>query len=187
MTERQVSSEALLFHTSGLHRIYLHWTAGARGVIHLEKKAYNGLVDHDCKRHLGKWSFEDQASYRAGVRGASGTLNSNTGCIQLAADAMAGAVEVPFNPGSAPMTWEQVDELCLWSAELSLAFDIPVSRHSILSHAEIQSTLGIRQRFKWDICWLPDMSRPGDPIECGDRLRDIIADKVEVLAFKQAA
>lgn len=184
MAERSVTSEAALFHSSGLHRIHLHWTAGAEGVIHLERKAYNGLVDHDAERHLGVHSFEDQARYRVGVRGASHTRNSNTGCIGLAVDAMAGAQESPFNAGSAPATWEQIEEMCAWAAELALDYDIPVTRYSILMHSEVQPTLGIRQKWKWDLNWLPDMDRPGDPIECGDRLRSLITDKMEVLTFK---
>jgi hypothetical protein len=184
MQKRAVISEAALFHASGLHRINLHWTAGASGVIQLERKAYNGLVDHDGNRHYGVHSFEDQARYAVGVRGASHTRNSNTGCIGLAVDAMAGATEVPFDKGTAPATWDQIEEMCTWAAELALQYDIPVTRYSIMMHSEVQPTLGIRQKWKWDLNWLPDMDRPGDPIECGDRLRNLISDKMEVQSFK---
>jgi len=41
----------------------------------------------------------------------------------------------------------------------------------VLTHAEVQPTLGVRQRGKWDITWLPGMEAPGDPIDVGDVLR----------------
>lgn len=186
MDERQVTSEPELFDPSGLHRIHWHWTAGENGVIGLERRAYNGLVDHDGNRHAGVWAPEDQARYAAGIRGASHTLNGNSGAIGLSVDAMAGAVERPFDPGTAPMTWVQVDELCAWTAELCVKFDIPVTRFSTLSHSEIQPTLGIQQRFKWDINWLPDMDAPGDPIEVGDRLRKMTSEKLDVLLVKHS-
>lgn len=169
---RQPSS---LFHPSGLHRIHLHWTGGADGVIRMERTAYNGLVARDGERVMGQFPFEAQADYAVG-RAASHTLNANPGAIGLSADAMAGAKERPFNPGSAPMTVRQLDEICRWSAELSVRYWIPVRRFSILTHAEVQPTLGIRQRWKWDITWLPGMSDPGDPVAVGDRLREMISD-----------
>lgn len=185
MIERAVKTVAGLFHASGLHRIHLHWTAGAAGVIEFERRAYNGLVDHNGNRHWGTSSLEDQARYQAGVRGASHTLNANTGAIGLAIDAMAGANEVPFRAGTAPMTWGQVDEVCQWAAELSIAHDIPVTPYSILTHAEVQPTLGITQRWKWDINWLPDMDRAGDPIVVGNRLRAIISEKRDMILARQ--
>ncbi len=167
-----------LFHSSGLHRIHLHWTAGADGVIKVERTAYNGLVTRDGERVMGHFPFEAQAKYAVG-KAASHTLNANTGSIGLSADAMAGAKERPFNPGAAPMTARQLDELCRWTAELSVAYWIPVSRFSTLSHSEVQPTLGIRQRWKWDINWLPGMPRPGDPIEVGDRIRAMISEHLQ--------
>lgn len=164
-----------LFHKSGLHRIHLHWTAGADGVIQMEKSAYNGLVTRDGERVEGLFPFEAQANYAVG-QAASHTLNANSGAIGLTADAMANARERPFDRGSAPMTPRQVDELCRWTAECCAAYWIPVSRFSALTHAEVQPTLGIRQRWKWDITWLPGMSAPGDPIDVGDRLRAMISE-----------
>lgn len=177
LSERGGRSAADLFHHSGLHRIHLHWTAGAYGVIDLERHHYNGIVDQTGARYDGEWRFEAQARYQPG-RAASHTLNANTGAIGLAADAMAGARERPFDTGSAPLTWDQIAELCNWAAELSVAYDIPVSRYSILTHAEVQPTLGILQRAKWDITWLPDMDAPADPVCVGDRLRALIGDRI---------
>lgn len=169
-----------LFHHSGLHRIHLHWTAGADGVIDVERQHYNGIVDRLGNRWDGIYRFEAQARYQVG-RAASHTLNANTGAIGLAADAMGGAVERPFSAGPCPLTWPQLNELAAWTAELCIAYDIPVSRWSVLTHAEVQQTLGITQRQKWDYMWLPDMDAPGDAIAVGDRLRAMVAERMHGL------
>lgn len=175
---RSGRSAADLFHHSGLHRIHLHWTAGADGVIDLERHHYNGIVDRAGNRWDGKYRFEAQARYQIGSA-ASHTLNANTGAIGLAADAMGGAVERPFDPGPCPLTWPQLRELAAWTAELCVAYDIPVTKWSVLTHAEVQQTLGIRQRNKWDYMWLPDMDAPGDAIAVGDRLRAMVIEQMQ--------
>jgi hypothetical protein len=106
---------------------------------------------------------------------AAHTLNCNTGSIGVAVAAMAGAVERPFNPGKAPITPAQVEGLVKLVRDLCRGYGIPVTRETVLSHAEVQPTLGIKQRGKWDIAWLPGMDAPGDPVKVGDHLRGLIA------------
>lgn len=168
-----------LFDASGLHRIHWHWTAGAYGVNDLEERSYNRLIDERGRAHDGQFPPEAQAGYAPG-RAASHTRNANSGAIGLAVDCMAGAVERPFSPGKAPMTAAHVEGLVKETACLCQKYWIPVTRWSVLSHAEVQPTLGIRQRFKWDITWLPDMARPGDPIEVGDRLRAMVREEMGI-------
>ena len=175
---RGVRKVADLFGPSGLHRVHWHWTAGADGLIDMERRAYNELVDRDGNVWDGVFRPEAQATYRIG-RAASHTLNANTGAIGLAADAMAGAQERPFFAGAAPLTWPQVHALCERTAQHCEMYDIPVSKWSTLTHAEVQPTLGIRQRFKWDITWLPDMSAPGDPVQIGERLRGMVREHLQ--------
>jgi hypothetical protein len=173
MHDRVVTDPRHLFHISGLHRIHWHWTAGAYGEIQLELDHYNVLIDHDGAEVAGTFPPLAQANYAPGLA-ASHTLNANTGAIGLALDCMAGARERPFRSGPYPITHDQLEALAILTARLCKRYDIPVSRWSTLSHAEIQPTLGIRQRLKWDITWLPGMTRPGDPVEVGDRLRDMV-------------
>lgn len=176
LAARRGSTTVDLFHVTGLHRIHLHWPAGTYYPNAAERRAYNGLVDGDCARVDGVFRFEAQGRYQVG-KAASHTLDANTGAIGLACCGMRGAIERPFIHGQYPLRWDMLEELCDWAAELAVAYDIPNSRYSILTHAEIQPTLGIRQRFKWDIVWLPGMASPGDPIEVGDQLRAMISEK----------
>jgi hypothetical protein len=72
------------------------------------------------------------------------------------------------------MTPEQLVGLARAAARLCAAYDIPVSRWSVLTHAEVHPTLGIAQRQKWDVNVLPGMAAPVDPITAGDRIRELI-------------
>lgn len=167
-----------LFHHSGLHRVHWHWTAGAYGAIALELRAYNAVVDEHGNVHDGLFRPEAQARYQPG-KAASHTLNANTGAIGISVDAMAGAKDRPFHWGSAPMTQAQIDGMIDQTALWCAAYDIPCSPFSTLSHAEVQETLGIRQKWKWDIRVLPGMDDIADARAIGDRLRAMLAERLE--------
>ena len=91
---------------------------------------------------------------------------------------MAGAQERPFRAGKYPITPAQVDALATLCADLCRQYDIPVSRQTVLSHAEVQPTLGITQRGKWDVTWLPGMAAPGNSVAVGDQIRALIVAKL---------
>lgn len=166
-----------LFGSSGLARIHLHWSGGSEGVSKEERDSYNGLVLHNTERHPGRFSFESQSDYGVG-RAASHTLSFNSHAGGLCIDGMYGAREVPFSAGRYPINEEQLAEFCLWAAELSVQFWIPVNVFGFPTHAEIERVFGVRQRQKWDITWLPGMSKAGDAREVGDRLRDMITERL---------
>ena len=98
---------------------------------------------------------------------------------------MADAVERPFRAGRYPITELQIDVMATFVADLCRKYRIPVTRRTVLSHAEVQPTLGIHQRGKWDIAWLPGMKAPADPIIVGDRLRAEIAAKLAKIPRKR--
>ena len=157
-----------------MQRIILHWSAGAHTPSNLDRQHYHFVIDGAGKVHPGKWPAEANAKPVKGQYAAH-TLNCNTGSIGVAVAAMAGAVERPFDAGSHPITPAQVASLVGLCRDLSRKYGILVSRQTILSHAEVQPTLGIKQRGKWDIAWLPGMDKPGDPVAVGDHLRGLIA------------
>ena len=157
-----------------MKRIIMHWTAGGHAVSATDKRHYHFIVEGsgnvvagnhapEANAHIAKPT--DGSTYAAHTRGA------NTGSIGVAVAAMRGAVERPFNAGPSPITPAQVDALVTLVAGLCKQYDIPVTRQTVLTHAEVQRTLGIAQRGKWDISWLPDMTAAGDPVAVGDMLR----------------
>jgi hypothetical protein len=154
-------------------RVIFHWTAGGNTPSNLDKGHYHFLIDGAGNVHKGTHPVE---ANRKPVKGkyAAHTLNCNTGSIGVAVCAMAGAVERPFNAGSAPITPAQVKALAGLLRDLCAQYKIPVTRETVLSHAEVQPTLGIKQRGKWDIAWLPGMKGPGDPVAVGDKIRAMV-------------
>lgn len=173
-TEAQRARGLPLVHPSGLTRVHWHWTAGTHRANSTDRAAYHTLIEGDGTiLHVA----EPTAS-------RSHTRNANSGAIGISLCAMSGAVERPFSVGKYPVTMAQVAALVRETARICLAYDIPVSRWSTLSHAEIQPSLGIAQKQKWDICWLPDMAAPGDPIFIGDRIRNMV--RAEIISTKGA-
>ena len=153
-----------------MQRIIMHWSAGTHTVSALDRQHYHFIIDGSGVVHDGIHKPEANERPVSG-KYAAHTLNCNTGSIGVAVAAMAGAVEAPFSPGKYPITEAQVDALAGLCAHLCARYGIDVTRRTVLSHAEVQPTLKITQRGKWDIAWLPGMAKPGDPVAVGDVLR----------------
>lgn len=164
-----------------MKRIILHWTAGRNKVTATDKKHYHFIVDGDGVVHAGNLPPEANLSTADGEYAAH-TRGTNTGAIGLAAAGMWNAKERPFNPGPSPMTQVQIDAMTTEAARLAKKYKIPVRRDTILTHAEVEPTLGIKQRGKWDITWLPGMAKVGKPVDVGDRLRGMIKAEIEAMA-----
>lgn len=161
-----------------MKRIIMHWTAGGHRANATDTRHYHFIIelgpdgiprvvpgDHPPEANERIENPSDGSTYAAHTRSA------NTGAIGIAVAGMRGAVERPFNPGPSPMTEAQVDLLVNTVADLAKLYGIPVTPTTVLTHAEVQPTLGIAQRNKWDIMWLPGMSATADPIEIGNTLR----------------
>lgn len=158
-----------------MQRIIMHWTAGADGITAKEADSYHYLVSRDGTVTAGADPVSANIPPLVPGRYAAHTLGANSHSIGVCLDAMAGAMERPFSFGLYPITEVQLGAFVALVARLAGQYRIPVTRQTILSHAEVQPTLGIVQRGKWDICWLPGMMAPGDPVEVGDILRQRIA------------
>ena len=109
---------------------------------------------------------------------AAHTRGTNTGSIGVSLACMAGAIEAPFNAGKYPMTRQQWDGIIQGIAQLCKFYKIPVTPETVLSHAQVQKTLGIKQAGKWDFTRLAfDPSVVGAKA-CGDRMRSEVSAKL---------
>lgn len=158
-----------------MKRVIMHWTAGTNKISPIDKQHYHEIVDGNGQRELGNLRPEanldiSDGNYMAHTRGLNG------GSIGLAMAGMHGAKDRPFNAGKYPMTAKQLTAFVAMVAEYAETYNIPITRQTVLTHAEVQPTLGVPQRGKWDIAWLPDMTGPVDPVAVGDRLRQMIKD-----------
>ena len=161
-----------------MNRIIIHWTAGGNKANATDKRHYHTIVEGDGNIVSGNHpvsandpirSPNDGSTYAAHTRGA------NTKAIGIAMAGMRGAKERPFDHGPSPITPWQVAALVEEVAILCRIHAIPVTRETVLTHAEVQSTLGIKQNNKWDVMWLPGMAAAGDAHKIGDHLRERIA------------
>lgn len=136
-----------------IKRIHLHWTAGGHKANATDKKSYHILVEGTGKLVRGSNTIDANATPRPSPRRAraSHTLNANTGAIGVSLCCMRKARERPFDPGPSPMTREQWDVGMQVLADLAEKYDVLVTPQTILTHAEVQPNLGIKQRNKWDI------------------------------------
>ncbi|CLP56401.1 N-acetylmuramoyl-L-alanine amidase [Mycobacterium tuberculosis] len=161
-----------------MSRIIFHWTAGNSKASADDKKHYHLLIEDDAKLIRGVPSIDLNSEPKAKAGYAAHTLNCNTGSIGVSLCGMAGAVESPFNAGKQPITIMQWNALSNVLAQLCKRYGIKVSRQTVLSHAEVQETLGIKQKGKWDIARLPfDPSIQGAR-KIGDQIRAMVSAKL---------
>lgn len=151
-------------------RIILHWTAGTHKASEFDRAHYHILIEDDGKLIRGIPSIKlNEAPAKKGY--AAHTLGANSGSIGVSLCCMGGANEAPFDPGKYPMTREQWDALTSVVADLCRRYSIRITDMNVLSHAEVENNLGIKQRNKWDITRLAfDPSVKGAKA-CGDKLR----------------
>jgi hypothetical protein len=166
-----------------MKRIICHWTGGGYKATALDKKHYHFIFEDDGKMVEGIHSVSANENTKDGVYAAH-TFHCNEGSIGTSLCCMAGAIENPYKPGKSPMTKTQWDAQARYVAKLCRAYKIAVTPDTVLSHAEVQPNLGIKQKGKWDYTRLPwDPSIKGHKA-CGDRLR---ADVLAAMAPKKPA
>lgn len=152
----------------------MHWTGGRHQVSESDRLHYHEIVSGFGERVKGVYAPEDNVDPVPGQHAAH-TLNLNSGSIGLSMAAMYNAQERPFDIGAYGITTRQLKVFCRMVAEYCEKYRVPMSRETVLTHAEVQPTIGVKQRGKWDITVLPGMSCVGDPIEVGDQLRELVS------------
>jgi N-acetyl-anhydromuramyl-L-alanine amidase AmpD len=156
---------------ASISRIIGHWTAGHYTPTDFDRGHYHVLIDGSAKPVRGIPSIALNSHPKAQKGYAAHTLNCNTGSIGISIAAMAGAVEAPFKAGKAPITKGQWMAFVLAIADLCERYRLPVTAKTVLTHAEVQANLGIKQRNKWDIAVLPFDLKFNTAKKVGDRLR----------------
>jgi len=151
-------------------RIIFHWTAGGAEASALDRKHYHLLIEADGNLVRGDLPIDANAGP---IRGnyAAHTRNANTGAIGVALCGMHKAQERPFDPGPKPITKDQWDALVDLLATLCRRYGIAPKADAVLSHAEVEPVLGIKQRGKWDIARLPWDESYASGASIGARLR----------------
>ena len=155
-----------------MQRVICHWTGGTHKASDFDRQHYHILIEADGKIVRGIPSIDlNESPAKKGY--APHTWKCNSGSIGVSLCCMGGkdVREVPFNAGRFPMTKAQWDQLSTVVAQLCKVYNIPVTDKTVLSHAEVQANLGIRQRNKWDYTRLAFDSDIKGAKAIGDRLR----------------
>ena len=155
-----------------MNRIVWHHTGGTYTPNGTDKRAYHRLIDGDGQVHDGVFTIEANApgQIRRGAYAAH-VWNLNTGSIGLSICAMGQGVWSDPSGGRWPVKPVQVDALVAQTVRLSRAYGIPVNGRTVLSHAEVEPTLGVKQRNKWDFDYPVRAVQSRDPVAIGDELR----------------
>jgi hypothetical protein len=159
-----------------LNRITIHHTGGSHTPNETDLRAYHRVVDGDGRVHNGDFDIEaNDPRYITEGRYAAHTLNLNSGNIGVSLACMGGADWADPKDTRWFPTQVQVESALQLVAELCSKYNIAVSRQHVLTHAEVQTTLGVRQKNKWDFDYDP-FGKIGsrDPLVIGDMLRSKI-------------
>lgn len=155
--------------------VVCHWTAGTYEASGLARSRYHILIDGEPKLVRGVDIALNPPTgvlkgYAAHTRGCnSGWIGVSICC--MGEQAKGQVKENPFVPGPWPMKREQWELMAAAVADLCRIYRIPVTPRTVLSHAEVQGTLGIKQAGKWDFTRLAfDRSIIGAKA-CGDLMR----------------
>jgi len=156
-----------------MKRIIIHWTAGTYLVSALDRQHYHFIVGGDGKVIPGVHKVEANASTADGDYAAH-TRGCNMDSIGISVACMGNAVEGKSD-GPWPMKEAQFNVMIAKVAELAKQYKIAVTPKTILTHAEVQPTLGIQQAGKWDISRIPFKPELKGHKACGDFIRERVS------------
>lgn len=164
-----------------MKRVITHWTAGTHSASSLDKEHYHIIVEGDGNLVKGDHDIADNVS-TSDDDYAAHTRRCNTGSIGISLACMGGneVKEDPFNAGPWPMTETQWDKMVEAVADLVTFYGISITPETVLSHAEVQGTLNIPQRGKWDFTRLAFDPSVSGAKACGDKLRADVETMLDV-------
>jgi N-acetyl-anhydromuramyl-L-alanine amidase AmpD len=160
-----------------IKRIIVHWTAGGRIATALDAQHYHFLLNQDLTIRKGidvqKNARDGLGKLTPGADYAAHTKGANSFSIGFAFSGMRGATEKPWDGGPDPLTEPQWSRGMQLLAQICEAYGIQPEPKTLLTHAEVQDNLGIKQNGKWDIARLPFQTDKAfdTPKEVGDLMR----------------
>lgn len=157
--------------------IIMHHTGGAYFANATDLAAYHSITQGDGTTVKGKHPYSANAVGKRLEKGAYAphTLNLNSGKIGKAIACMAdGDWNYPRASSYFPRP-AQVDAFLMDVAKDAKFYNIPITPRTVLTHAEVEITLGVNQRNKWDFDYDPyGTLETRDPLAIGEMMRDTI-------------
>lgn len=162
-----------------MQRIILHWTGGGPRASDTDKQHYHLLIEDDGTliRGVHPITANEVLTGKSSSQYAAHVARLNTGSIGIGLCGMACARESPLDFGDHPLTATQWKRACTVLAALADRYAIPVDNRHVLTHAEVEPNLGVRQANKWDITVLAFDPTCRGHRAVGDKLREqVLAD-----------
>lgn len=157
--------------SAAMRRVHVHWTAGADVASSLDREHYHLLIEGDGKLIRGHAPITGNIPPLREGKYAAHTRRSNSYAIGVGMCGMHGATDNPLRSGRYPLTQKQWSVMIGAVADLCRHYDIEVTHKTVLTHAEVQTNLGVRQNGKWDVAWLPFWNKKLSEQAVGDKLR----------------
>lgn len=170
-----------------MNRIVWHHTGGGYQPGAADRRAYHRLVNGEGQAVNGLHPIEANAPGRKLTAGtyAAHTRNLNSGAIGVSVCAMAGAQWADPRGTPAFPKPAQIDALIADTAALCREFGIVPTRATVLSHAEVEITLSVKQAGKWDFDYPILKAVTRDPVAIGDELRAEVVRKMGGIAVQK--
>ncbi|WP_218132125.1 peptidoglycan recognition protein family protein [Roseicitreum antarcticum] len=173
-----------------MNRLTWHHTGGGYVPNAIDLAAYHGVIDGDGGFVQGLHQIEANAPGQAMRPGAyaAHTARLNTGNIGISVASMAGGKWADPRASRAFPKPEQIDALMNNSARLCVAYGIAPDPRFTLTHAEVEPTLGVKQRQKWDFDYPVGFVKTNtrDPVAIGNELRQELAYRIKHMANRPA-
>lgn len=134
--------------------IHVHWTAGPAQARLDEADHYHAILNQDLTLLKGRYSPKDNEDTLDKIYAAH-TLGANRFRYGYSLAGMRGAQQSPFNPGPDPITEAQWSRAMIHLAQLAKFYGVEITPKTLLTHAEVEANLGVKQKAKWDIAILP--------------------------------
>ena len=155
-----------------MKRIIIHWTAGANKPNATDLQHYHFLVDSEGKVYNGKYKPEDNENCTDG-RYAQHTGGGNTGSIGVSMCGMCG-FRSSADVGKYPLTKKQCEATFKLCAQLSKAYNIPITTQTVMTHYEFgKAHPQTSSAGKIDIIYLPPYKE-----QTTDKIGDFIRNKI---------
>lgn len=167
-------SDVKLPKTAKPRAIVLHWTVGRNKANSTDLAHYHFVVEGDGNILAGNHTILDNENTADGDHAAH-CLGFNTKTIGVSLCGVLGSKESPFQPGPEPIKAGQFEMAARLVAKMCLEYGLTPTRTTVLTHAEVQPNLGIKQRGKWDITRLPWNPNIIGARACGDLFRDMVS------------
>lgn len=164
------------------NRITDHHTGGPYTPTPKDLQSYPICIDGDGQPHQGIHPLDANSAGRKLVAGAyyPHTWKLNSGNFGIAICCM-GNAQWGDPRGSTrffPLN-RQVDALIVENAKWCVEFRIEVTGRTVLSHAEVEPVLGVKQKQKWDYDYQIRNTPGRDPVSIFDEIRQEVRNSLK--------